>query len=71
MIVKNKINLRDCKPIYTTDLRQLDETLEKSLITFNYSEEKAKYVMEIYETDMLVPPDDTEPDEDIDVDIDT
>ena len=71
LIVKNKINLRDCKPIYTTDLRQLDETLEKSLITFNYNEEKGKYVMEIYETDMLVPPDDTEPDEDIDVDIDT
>lgn len=71
LIVKNKINLRDCKPIYTTDLRQLDETLEKSLITFNYNEEKGKYVMEIYETDMLVPPDDTEPEEDIDVDIDT
>ena len=55
LIVKNKIVLKDCNILYTTDLRQLDETLEKSLISFNYNEERGKYVMEIYNTDFLEP----------------
>ena len=55
LIVKNKVVLKDCNILYTTDLRQLDETLEKSLISFNYNEEKGKYVMEIFNTDLLEP----------------
>lgn len=55
LIVKNKIVLKDCNILYTTDLRQLDETLEKSLISFNYNEERGKYVMEIFNTDFLEP----------------
>ena len=55
LIVKNKVMLKDCNILYTTDLRQLDETLEKSLISFNYNEERGKYVMEIYDTDFLEP----------------
>lgn len=55
LMVKNKVVLKDCNPLYTTDLRQLDETLEKSLISFNYNEEKGKYVMEIYNSDFLEP----------------
>jgi len=55
LIVKNKVMLKDCNILYTTDLRQLDETLEKSLISFNYNEERGKYVMEIYNTDFLEP----------------
>ena len=55
LIVKNKVVLKDCNILYTTDLRQLDETLEKSLISFNYNEEKGKYVMEIFNSDFLEP----------------
>ena len=55
LIVKNRVVLKDCNILYTTDLRQLDETLEKSLISFSYNEEKGKYVMEIYNTDLLEP----------------
>ena len=55
LIVKNKIVLKDCNILYTTDLRQLDETLEKSLISFGYNEEKGKYVMEIYNSELLEP----------------
>ena len=69
LIVKNKIVFKDCNPLYTTDLRQLDETLEKSLISFNYSEEKRKYIMEIFESDLLAPVDDKDDEDDIDVDI--
>lgn len=69
LIVKNKIVFKDCNPLYTTDLRQLDETLEKSLISFNYSEEKRKYIMEIFESNLLAPVDDKDDDDDIDVDI--
>ncbi len=69
LIVKNKIVFKDCNPLYTTDLRQLDETLEKSLISFNYSEEKRKYIMEIFESDLLAPVDEKDDDDDIDVDI--
>lgn len=69
LIVKNKIGFKDCNPLYTTDLRQLDETLEKSLISFNYSEEKRKYIMEIFESDLLAPVDDKDDEDDIDVDI--
>ena len=55
LIVKNRVVLKDCNILYTTDLRQLDETLEKSLISFSYNEENGKYVMEIYNTDLLEP----------------
>jgi hypothetical protein len=55
LIVKNKVVLKDCNILYTTDLRQLDETLEKSLISFNYNEERGKYVMEIFNSDFLEP----------------
>ena len=55
LIVKNRVVLKDCNILYTTDLRQLDETLEKSLISFSYNEEKGKYVMEIYNTELLEP----------------
>ena len=53
ILTKNKVVLKDCNILYTTDLRQIDETLEKSLIAFNYNEEKGKYVMQIYDTDLL------------------
>lgn len=69
LLVKNKIIFKDCTPLYTTDLRQLDETLEKSIISFNYSEEKGKYVMEIHDSEFLTPPDDNEEDDDIDIEI--
>ena len=69
LIVKNKIVFKECNPLYTTDLRQLDVTLEKSLISFNYNEEKKKYVMEIFENEILAPVDDKDDEDDIDVDI--
>lgn len=69
LLVKNKIIFKDCTPLYTTDLRQLDETLEKSIISFNYNEEKGKYVMEIHDSEFLTPPDDNEEEDDIDVEI--
>jgi len=62
ILTKNKVVLKDCNILYTTDLRQLDESLEKSLISFNYNEEKGKYVMGIYNTDLLEPKTDTSDD---------
>ena len=59
ILTKNKVVLKDCNILYTTDLRQIDETLEKSLIAFNYNAEKGKYVMQIYDTDLLAPKADT------------
>ncbi len=53
IIAKNKIVLKDCNILYTTDLQQIDETLEKSLINFKFDPDKGKYVMSIYETDLL------------------
>jgi len=55
ILAKNKVVFKDCSPLYTTDLRQIDETLEKSLIAFNFNEEKGKYVMQIFNTDLLAP----------------
>jgi len=69
LLVKNGILFKDCTPLYTTDLRQLDETLEKSLISFSFNEAKGKYVMEIYQSDLLAPIDDNEPEDDIDVEV--
>ena len=54
-IVKNRIVLKDSSIIYTTDLRQLDDTLENSIITFNYDEAKGKYVMDVYNSELLAP----------------
>lgn len=69
LLVKNGILFKDCAPLYTTDLRQLDETLEKSLISFNYNEAKGKYVMEIFQSDLLAPVDDNEPDDEVEVEV--
>lgn len=55
LLVKNRIVLKDSSILYTTDLRQLEENLSKSLISFNYNEEKGKYIMEGYQTDLLEP----------------
>lgn len=69
LLVKNGILFKDCTPLYTTDLRQLDETLEKSLISFSFNEAKGKYVMEIFQSELLAPIDDTEPEDDIDIEV--
>lgn len=53
ILVKNKLSLRGIEIYYTTDLRQLDDTLEKSLISFRYDEVKGKYIMDIMEVDLL------------------
>jgi len=59
-IVKNRITLKDSSIIYTTDLRQLDDTLENSIITFDYDEAKGKYVMNVYTSELLAPKEDVE-----------
>lgn len=64
LIVKSKIVLKGIDILYTTDLRQLDDSLEKSLIAFKYDEAKAKYIMDILELDILKSeklPEDEEP----------
>jgi hypothetical protein len=53
IITKNKIALKGVEIYYTTDLRQLDDTLEKSLISFRYDEAKAKFIMDILEVELL------------------
>lgn len=58
LLVTNKVVLKDCNILYTTDLRQIDENLEKSLISFNFNQEKGKYVMQIFDTDLLAPKND-------------
>ena len=69
LLVKNGIIFKDCTPLYTTDLRQLDETLEKSLISFSFNEAKGKYVMEIFQSDLLAPIDDNDPEDDVEVEV--
>lgn len=53
IVTKNKIVFKGIELYYTTDLRQLDDTLEKSLISFRYDEAKSKYIMDILELDLL------------------
>lgn len=53
IVTKNKIVLKGIEIYYSTDLRQLDDSLEKSLISFRYDESKAKYIMDILEVDLL------------------
>lgn len=53
VITKNKLVFKGIELYYTTDLRQLDDSLEKSLISFRFDETKSKYIMDIMEVDIL------------------
>lgn len=52
-IKKVKAELKGIEIYYTTDLRQLDENLDTSLIAFKLDEETQKYKMEIIKTPLL------------------
>ena len=46
VIVTNKLEIPNLKLLFTTDLRQNSETLEKSLIEFKTDETTGKFKME-------------------------
>ena len=50
---KAKVELKGIEAYYTTDLRQLSEELDTSLISFKLDEEMQKYKMEIIKTSLL------------------
>ena len=52
-IVMNKIELPKIKLYFTTDLRQNEETLDKTLVEFKIDEETKKYKMEEVEVKLL------------------
>ena len=52
-IVKRKLQIKKLKFYFTTDLRQNDESLTKSLIEFNIDEETKKYKMDEVEIKLL------------------
>ena len=45
-VVTNKLEIPNLKLLFTTDLRQNSETLDKSLIEFKTDEATGKYKME-------------------------
>ena len=53
VIVKNGLELAQIKLFFTTDLRQNDDSLENSLITFKLDEETKKYKKETVELKLL------------------
>ena len=52
-IVMNKIEITQIKLYYTTDLRQNEETLAKTLVEFKLDEKTNKYKMENVEVKLL------------------
>jgi len=52
-IVINKVEISNVKLYFTTDLRQNEETLEKTLVEFKLDEETKKYRMENIEVKLL------------------
>ena len=52
-IIMNKLELPKIKLYFTTDLRQNEETLDKTLVTFKIDEETNKYKMEETEIKLL------------------
>ena len=53
LIVKNKIVFKDCNPLYTTDLRQLENEIDKTLIAFRQDQETGRYKMEMQQVPLL------------------
>ena len=52
-IVMNKLEVPKIKLYFTTDLRQNEETLDKTLVGFKIDEETNKYKMEEIEVKLL------------------
>ena len=52
-IVMNQLEISNIKLYFTTDLRQNEETLEKTLVEFKIDEETKKYKMENIEVKLL------------------
>jgi len=52
-IIMNNLEIRNIKLYYTTDLRQNEETLEKTLVEFKLDSETKKYKMENIEVKLL------------------
>ncbi len=52
-IVMNNLEISNIKLYYTTDLRQNEETLAKTLVEFKLDEETKKYKMENIEVKLL------------------
>ena len=52
-IVKNKLEIPQIKLYFTTDLRQNNETLAKTLVEFKLDEETNKYKVEDVELKLL------------------
>ena len=53
VIVMNHLEISNIKLYFTTDLRQNEETLEKTLVDFKLDEETQKYRMENVEVKLL------------------
>lgn len=53
MIVVNKVEIKQLKMYFSTDLRQNEETLAKTLVEFKKDEETKKYKMEDVEVKLL------------------
>ena len=52
-IILNNLEISNVKLYYTTDLRQNEETLAKTLVEFKLDEETKKYKMENIEVKLL------------------
>ncbi len=52
-IVMNQVEISNIKLYFTTDLRQNEETLEKTLVEFKLDPETKKYKMENIEVKLL------------------
>ena len=52
-IVTNKVEIQQIKLYFTTDLRQNEETLAKTLVEFKIDETTGKYKMENVEVKLL------------------
>ena len=53
VIVTNRMEIPGVKALFTTDLRQNSETLEKSLVEFKIDEETGKYKKEEIDLKLL------------------
>ena len=52
-IVVNQVEIKQLKLYFSTDLRQNEETLEKTLVEFKQDSETKKYKMEDVEVKLL------------------
>ena len=52
-IVVNKVEIEKIKLYFTTDLRQNEESLDKTLVTFKIDETSGKYKMENVQVKLL------------------